>query len=53
MLFVRSWRAEGLRLWRPLLCDASVTTQRTVWGFCMRRRILDWGFSLLDGKGMG
>ena len=26
---------------------------RTVWGFFMRRRILDWGFSLLDGEGMG
>ncbi len=26
---VCSWRAERPRLWRPLLCDASVTTQRS------------------------
>jgi len=28
---VCSWRAERPRLWRPLLCDASVTTQRSAW----------------------
>jgi len=43
-------RADGSRLWRPLLCDASVTMQCTVWGFFTRCRIRDRGFSPRPGR---